>query len=265
MVLNRIRLLRLFNRDMEIHGLYGGPEGDFSSFEKEVGPELDSLACLRGKSPEWKWKNVDFALQEWFLGRGRDIGFDMLHVVEWDMLCLDSLDRIFRDVPAGALGLAGIRPAREAGDNWIWMTRDPYREEYEKLRDDVRTRFGHEEEPCACVACVACVPRSFLEEYSRLEIEELCNDEVRVALFAHAMGYETVDTGLYDWERSGRAQFFSLEERVIPESAIFSELRKKGGQRVFHPVRTVFSRFDDRGGAAQAGYLLEEFLRNLRS
>src|SRR5437773_9964385 len=105
---NRLDLIKRYNPAVEIHGLYGGDESIYPSVRRAIGNEFSSLFCLRGKTAHWKWLNGDLALREWYQAVGRRLAFDVLHLVEWDLVLLDSLDNIYGLVPADAAGITGL-------------------------------------------------------------------------------------------------------------------------------------------------------------
>src|SRR5262249_22521285 len=93
----RIRHLRALNPDVAIHGLYGGPDDAAPAL-----PELDTTYTLAGKSAHWKWKHSDLAARQWFQDVGRGMAFDILHLVEWDLLLSAPLDALYAHIPANA-------------------------------------------------------------------------------------------------------------------------------------------------------------------
>ena len=73
---NHIELLQKYNPDVPIYGLYGGKEKDFAHVKKRLDPYLKHTYCVRGKTSQWKWKNGDLALLQWYQAYGRKLDFD---------------------------------------------------------------------------------------------------------------------------------------------------------------------------------------------
>jgi len=96
---SRLRLIRKFNPRIKIFGLYGGKESQFPKYQKYLGSFFEHNYCIKGKSNNWKWKNSDLAIKLWYKSIGKKIEFDMLHVIEWDLLLFDSLDKIYKKIP----------------------------------------------------------------------------------------------------------------------------------------------------------------------
>lgn len=259
---NRIGLLRLFNPSLSIFGLYGGPAAKETSFRRGLG-DIDHFYSVAGQSSEWKWRHGDLAVRQWYREAGRSLAFDVLHVVEWDLLFLDSLANIFRDVPADSLGLAGLVPLRSLGDGWSWTSREPFKSEWEKLLRYGREELGFAGEPMACIAGGAVLPRGFLEKYAAREVPEWGNDELRMPLFGAALGHEPVDTGFYRWNDPSLLPYFNIEIEEIREDAIRMELARDGGRRVFHPCRRIFCPMQRCGGLYNAALAASALFRRL--
>lgn len=236
---NRIDLLRHYNPGTKIFGLYGGDEGRFPAYQKKLGAAMDDIYCIRGRSDEWKWKNGDLAIRRWFIDCGEKIPFDMLHVIEWDMLLCDSVENIFSIVPEDCMGLAGLMPLRDIENRWIWASHDTYKDELKKLLSHVRDTYQYSLDPFRSIAGGACIPREFIIRYADTEIPELCNDEVRLPLFAQAFGIRLCDTGFYSLDDNER-RYFNLFT-PIDISRIREELGRSGGRRIFHPYYKTFS------------------------
>ena len=101
---NRLELLKAFNPGIDILGLYTGEEGDFPNITKALSQHLAHVYCISGKSAEWKWKHGDLATRLWYKDYGHHLGFDMLHIVEWDLLLFSSISQLTDIFPR--MGLA---------------------------------------------------------------------------------------------------------------------------------------------------------------
>lgn len=237
---NRAHLLKLFNPALPIHVLYGGPAGGREAMERALEGWADSFTVLEGASPSWCWKNGDLAVRRWYDETGRSHAFDVLHIIEWDMLFLNPLSDIYEPVPPEAVGLSGIVPLAKIDKNWIWTTREPYRTEHEGLVAWVKSRHADAAPLLACIAGGACFPRAFLEAYAAAEVPEMGNDELRMPLFARLLGFPICDTGIYSWEEKGQEKLFRLGSLSVRSANILGELGRPGGRRVFHPYRMTF-------------------------
>ena len=236
---NRLELLIKYNLGVEIFGLFGGPEEHYNKFKKRLSRYLRNIYCIRDKTRFWKWKNGDLAVRLWYDEIGRNISFDMLHLIEWDLLLLDSLDNIYKDIPKNGVGLTALTPIENIREKWNWAGQVPYRKEFEDILGFVKKRFNYKLKPYGCQGPGLCLPKSFLEAYGNIEVPELCNDEIRVPLFSQVLDFKIYDTGfLQNWSNNAKDEVFHCQ--LHPEvsfSIVDKELANPQGRRVFHPFR----------------------------
>jgi hypothetical protein len=239
---DRVNLLRQHNPGTPIYGLYGGGETLYPRVEQSFAGELAHLYCLRGKTATWKWLNGDLAIREWHQAVGRALDFDMLHVVEWDLVLLDSLEKIYGGVPKGGLAITGLVPLRAIKDKWIWpQLQSWWVPQWERLLAHSRENYDYEAEPYASLGPGLALPKTFLDLYADGEVPELCHDEVRLPLFAQNFGFDLYDTGFYQGWFDARAEaFFNCTNQEVGLEVIRSELANPGGRRAFHPCRAVY-------------------------
>jgi hypothetical protein len=250
---NHLQLLRAFNPGIEIHGLFGGGEETSKEAEEALGGDLISLYLLRDRESRWKWQNTDLAVREWFRDAGHRAEFDVVHVVQWDLLFFDSLPDLYRSIPPGALGLTGITSVEKIAHRWHWTLTEPHKSELAALREFVRERFGDQEPLITCLGPGYCLPREFLSRYAEADVPELGHDELRLPLFGRLLGFPIADTGFYPrWFDPAGERSFNANGDEIEDAVIRRELALPGGRRVFHPCRKVFE-----------GHPLEELLRKV--
>ena len=223
---NHLDILRTFNPGMPIYGLFGGAEKDFPNAKKLP---LDHVWHIPLDDPYWKWVNGDLCVRWWYKEVGRHITFDMLHLVEWDLILLESIERHFASV-RGGIAMTGITPMEKIYATWSWVAPIRGRRDWLKLKAYVERVYGYTQTPLAGIFCGASFSRKFLERYARVEVPGWCNDEVRVPLFAQAFGLPVHDT------RLGNELFTAGDEMISPKT-VYAQYRK--GMRSFHPVRKI--------------------------
>lgn len=231
---SRIRLLKELNPAVPIFGLGEDIEG----VERLFDAGMEDLHVIDHHGSDWKWKNGDLAVKHWFSNTGKDFDFDMLHIVEWDLLFAEPLDKVYSGIKKDQVGLTGLKPISEAEERgWNWVTGENA-DEWEELKDFAADELGFSETSYGCIFAGACLPRTFLEEVSEIKIPALCNDEVRVPLVAEALGYELVETGFFgEWGDEQVHRYFNAKGQEIEEKKIQEQLSKPDGRRAFHPVR----------------------------
>jgi hypothetical protein len=199
---------------------------------------LDSLYVSRHPGA-WNWRHPDLLMSEWFREEGHRIDFDVLHLVEWDLLLLAPLDRLYAHVPGGSVALTCLTPTARLEGRWEWLDDPDRRREWELLQDHARHHWGPVAETRACLGPGPALPRDFVATYAALDVPPLGHDELRLPLAATTLGFATVDTGFRaDWFASREAEpGFYVAPDAVPAEVIDAERRRPGGRRAFHPVR----------------------------
>jgi hypothetical protein len=238
---SQVGVLRQLNPGTPVHGLYGGPLGARGrAFGWVGGPVLglDSV-FVSPHQAGWNWKNGDLSLLDWFRERGRWLPFDVLHLLEWDLLMLEPLAAAYASVPPDAVGLTALTPIEELPSDWRWTAGPIERREHEALLRHVHARWPGNYVPRACIGAGPCLPRAFLEAYAAADPPEWGNDELRLPLYSEALGFRVVDTGLVP-DRTALAtdRFFNVGGPSVDPADVFAALHEPTGPRVFHPVRT---------------------------
>lgn len=236
---NRLELLRRYNPDTQIVGLWGGDRSGFQKARQALASRLDHIWEIPVESPRWKWQHADLALLMWYRHEGRHIDFDMLHLVEWDLLLLASLDQIYGETGRNGVALTGLTPLERIQHNWYWTSVEPYATQWRQLQKHVHDRYGWQGPNFACQGPANTYSKAFLERYSQEEIPELVHDELRIPLYAQALGFEVAGLPqIYrEIKNPKEMKFFNCEKRPILECRIRWELLKPRGRRVFHPYQ----------------------------
>jgi hypothetical protein len=243
-----VTLLRRLNPGVPICGVFGGERG-YKANAFRVGGKtvlgLDDFYWSRQEA-HWNWKNGDLVLASWYRDVGCRLEFDVVHVVEWDLLLVDSLERLYASVPREAVGLTAFTPLSLVGPGWHWLQRPEDRRQWEELLTLARSAWSYDSVPHACVFPGCCFPRSFLAQYAALDPPDLCHDELRLPLLVQILGFPVAETGFRRQSEAPGDRFFTDREedrlfntigREIDPATILAELRKSDGRRAFHPVR----------------------------
>lgn len=120
--LNRLELLRKNNSDIPIYGLYGGSLKTVNQYRSLLEPYLDDFYVFTAnEDPLWKWLQGDLMIVDWYRKRGKDLVWDTIVIVQWDMLVLDSVEHLFSTLEKDQILLSGLRPIKEVENNWQWV------------------------------------------------------------------------------------------------------------------------------------------------
>jgi hypothetical protein len=212
---------------------------------------LDSIHILPRAKGLWNWRHGDLVVADWYRRRGATLEFDTLHLVEWDLLLIAPLTSLYSSVPEGAVGLTALTPTTDLEKEWTWLRREENHREWEALLAYAHDEWGYDGTTYGCVGPGAVFPRAFLEAYAAVDPPSLCNDELRLPLFAQILGFPLADTRLRGpWRGEREHELFHFRAPEIDLETIHRELAKPDGARAFHPVRrrltheTIFGRAD---------------------
>jgi hypothetical protein len=240
---SRVALLRRLNPGVPIVGLFGGERGPkYEAFRIGGKAYLGLDELYPSPHPGW-WNrtNVDLVLAAWYRDAGHRMPFDIAYLVEWDLLLLAPLERVYAGVPPDALGLTALTPLASIEDEWVWTQRPEDRRQWLELLAHVRDAYGYDDTPYACWGGGPCFPRAYLERYAELDPPGLATEELRVPLFAQILGFPMVSNGLRrSWHSAEEDRFFNNSSLAIDPRVIREELAKPDGARVFHSVRVAF-------------------------
>lgn len=225
---NRIALLRRVNPDCPIYGLYGGQEP-----AHPLNLLLDDDYVAPFEKAQFKWEHGDLCIREWFRDRGRHHPFDMLHVVEWDLILLKPLAELLAHVTEGVAVSARLTLAEFRKEGWGWITNPDRAEQFDRLTDFIRARYRVRIDYDAQFAGPfggAAMSRDFLERYAHDEVPLLLHDEIRMPVFATAFGMTVHDTGF-----NKANPFWNCNKRYYAPEDVYSAAAK--GAAIFHPVK----------------------------
>src|SRR5262249_28008888 len=136
-----------------------------------------------------RWKDTDFAVNDWYRSVGRSVEFDRVHVVQWDLLFLDAFERAYPALPDNAVALSGLIRLAEIAHFWDWVLRPELAADTNRLFEEARRRFNYRDEPYACLGPGYSLPRAFLIQSSALQWEGGGHDELRIPLLAQVLGF----------------------------------------------------------------------------
>jgi len=163
---SRLAALRTRNRGVPIYGLFGGDSGDVAEARRRLGHRMDDFyAFSGGGDARWRWQNGDRMLAVWHVERGCRLAWDTIVVVQWDMLVLGSVARIFSMLKPGEALFSGLRSVSEVAGWWPWAN-GPHRQDMDALAERLRREFGYGGDLWCCLFIVVCLPRRFLDLYA---------------------------------------------------------------------------------------------------
>jgi len=236
MVQNRIDLLKHFNPDMEIHGMFGGKKEEFETYKKEL-MGLDSIYYLDIAEYDTKWRFSDYCILTWYKDFGHTLSFDVVHTIEYDLVILDSLEIIYPYAPGEKhIYLTGLAVLDEVKNTWDWFT-DPVEcpvDEENAFVKLMKSKYGLQN-LYACLAPGATLTREYLEGYAKLNLPLIAHDEVRYPAIAQILNIPMKDTNFdpTTWEKDDPLFNCNISEVTVDDAL---KAYKAGKRKVFHAV-----------------------------
>jgi hypothetical protein len=235
----RVKLLRLLNPRVEIHGLCGSGK----LIPSDLLDMLDSNLRLE-LLPELAYRNVDLALLDWYRDEGSKHDFSHVYVMEWDLLYLKPLESV---VPMPQLRqslLTGYVALSRVEWKWGWTNGKKLGplSEWLELKRYVAEAYNYVGPYHACLGPGAVLSREFFEAYSRLELPLLCHDELRLPLIHQIFNLEVADTKLYPpkWHMPENEEWvrrFNVQRWEVSAKDVLKYARQ--GHAAFHPVSNL--------------------------
>lgn len=253
--LDRLRHIRASNPTIAIYVLFGGDAADAPAWEKALAPFVDDFYAFAGDPPPgyeqqdgyrggvyWKYVYGDWMWASWYRDRGVDLRWDTVIIIQWDMLVFGDITETFGCLRKNQILLSGLRPVSEVEHAWVWVNSafTDARRTYETFLAHVQEEYAYEGDPLCCLAIVVCLPRVFLEPFSKIPRPELGGLEYRIPIYADAFGVPFCWDNPFKplWaavERAGFDTTLRAGPVEIWAPTIWSNLRKPDGARVFHP------------------------------
>lgn len=262
---NRLALLRQHNPTIPIYGVYGGDLATVDQYKSQLNQYLDDFYTFtENKDPLWKWLQGDLMLTHWYRERGKHLSWDTVAIVQWDMLVFGAIEQLFSMLKPDQILLSGLRPIREVENDWMWVTPKipDHRHQYLEFLQYVGKTYDYQKDPMGCIFIVACLPRIFLESYSKIEQPELGFLEYRIPIYAQIFGIPFCEDHPFNaWWVDGDPIFqannlvqrainlFSLRLNPNPLNPtrsnislipIYKHLNTQIGARIFHPYQYLF-------------------------
>lgn len=244
--LNRLQVLRKYNPDTPIFGLYGGDINQTEEFRSALGAYLDDFyAYSKDKDAQWKWRNGDLMIAQWQRDRGKDLAWDTIVIAQWDMLIIGAVENLFPSLKQDEVLLSGLRPVKEVENWWWWLRQNSAeRQEYFEFLEYIKASHPYHDEPLCCEFIVACLSKKFLDKYAQIPDAELGFLEYKLPIYAQIFGIPFCTAHPYNpwWADDPATRSLPLRAKILNADVyevslrmVFSHLLSGSGARIFHP------------------------------
>ena len=244
---NRLAILKKYNPDLKIYGLFGGNPDESAKYTSILGKYLDDFYVFHSDDSSWKWLNGDLMILDWYKKRGKNLSWESLAVIQWDMLVLADLKNIFKKIKKGQMYLSGLRTL--TGDlekRWLWTRPSgKYRKDYLAFLKYIQSAYGLKNRLLCCLFIFQIFPRSFLEKFSATRNSRLGFLEYKIPTYAKILKTTMFKKNLgCQWfiEKLPKGSFpLNADSADISKTYILSELKKENGFRMFHPFNKIWN------------------------
>jgi hypothetical protein len=242
---NRLELIRKTNPTLKIYGLYGGEQNKAGEYKKVLGSLVDDFYVSPYVNKGWKWINGDLILLDWYDKRGRNLIWDSVAIIQWDLLLFDSLENQLPELKKGEIFFSGLKKLDKRTENsWYWThPGETQRKNYlnfKKYIDDTYS-YGKSEMMC-CMFILQVFPRIFFDMHLRVKNKKIGMLEYKIPTYADIFNipfYEK-DLGVY-WGGKLNTYPLNAKETEIKKTFILKYLNSPDGWRIFHPYYSIWT------------------------
>ncbi len=237
---NHLELLEKYNPNLKIYGLFGGEKNEATKYEKRLGKYLDNFYISPHDDSDWKWINGDLMILDWYKNRGKNLEWDSIAVVQWDILIFDSIEKQFSEMKKKEIFLSGTKVLdKETENRWSWTKPEgEERKNYLGFIDYIKDKFNYVGETLCCLFIFQIFPRIFFEKYLTVKDRKIGMLEYKIPMYAKIFNipFFKKDLGVW-WFELGDSKDFPLNAKTkeIEKAFIEKELVKQDGFRMFHP------------------------------
>lgn len=249
---NRLKLLKKYNPELPIFGLYGGDKKYSSKYKKRLSEYLDDfyLSSKHNKSSDWKWINGDLVILDWYDKRGKMLKWDSVIIIQWDALVLGPIKKQFSKLKKNDFFISGIRTLDYSIETrWNWTKKgSKERKNYLAFKKLIAEEYGYTKKLLCSLFIVQIFPRIFFKKWSAIKNKKVGMLEYKIPTYAKIFNIPIYkkDLGVWWFQQRGIKReirgMTPLNARgvEISKTLIDKELKKKNGFRIFHPYNHIW-------------------------
>ncbi len=243
---NHLELLKRLNPNTPIYGLFGGEPSSESKYKKLLTPYLDDFYSTNMESgnakykvpSNKKWISGEMMLLEWYQHRGYKLKWDSIAIVQWDLLILEPLSKLFKGIKPGQVYISGTQDYTLVHEKkWWWtMKGKKHRKDFLEFLEYLKKEYSFTANPLVCLFIFQIFPRIFWQKFALVKNPQLGMLEYKMPTYAKIfkIPFFHKDLGVH-WFENKKEKPMNADNSFINKSYIQKELKKKNGWRVFHP------------------------------
>ncbi|PLX25863.1 hypothetical protein C0580_01175 [Candidatus Parcubacteria bacterium] len=242
--LNRLELIKKYNPQTKIFGLYGGDKKQVSIYKKKLGKYLDDfyLSPLHNKPKNWKWIHGDLMILEWYKSRGKKLkSWDSVIVIQWDALVLGNIKKQFPGLKKDQVFISGTRILDKTIEpRWHWTNpKHKERKNYLAYKKYIAENYNYTKKLFCSLFILQVFPRKFFDKWLTVKDNIVGMLEYKIPTYAEIfkIPFYKRDVGVWWFRKKDELGMVPLNARCveIEDKYIKKELKKKKGFRIFHP------------------------------
>jgi len=249
--LNHLELIKKYNPNIKIFGLYGGGRAEAKIYKNKLGRYLDEfyISSYCSKKSRWKWINGDLMILDWYKNQGRKLKkWDSVIVVQWDALVLGNIKKQLPGLRKDEIFVSGTRVLdKNIEKRWSWTRpRGKHRKDYLDFSKHILDEHGYKNKLLCSLFIVQIFSRRFFDKWLLLKNKKIGMLEYKIPTYARIfnipiykknLGARWFNKKAYKGQTPLNARGIEIDDKFIR-----SELEKNNGYRIFHPY------FKDWGG-----------------
>jgi hypothetical protein len=242
----RIKILRYFNPELPVYGMYGGPLDTTNDALTALADHLDGFWVYPiERDNDWKWMHTDLMTKMWFREVGNHLKFSYLYSYEYDLLTLAPLIDVYPEVGEGEIALSAAEPFTKAIENqWYWTSREPSLSRYKDFCVYMKEVYGLGRQKSICLGPGPLLSREFIEKYSATEDVDFMHEEINFPAFAEVFGIPIKNNGMHPglFANDNDEKYFNCrEDKYVQWNDVVDCILKGHSRRSFHPVKETVS------------------------
>ena len=141
---NRLQILKKYNPDLQIFGLYGGPAKDTEKYKEKLGKYFDDFYTSPYTDSYRKREHGDLVLLERYTSNGEKLPRDSIFIIQWDMLVFSSLKETFADYQKDQFYISGTKILDpEIESKRSWTSKDEKKTSYIQFQKLIKEKYGY--------------------------------------------------------------------------------------------------------------------------
>lgn len=258
---NRLEIIKKYNPDCKVFGLYGGNEQDADLFKNQLDKYLDDFYTSSEKNPNpkkssfLKWINGDLELLEWYEERGKILEWDSIFIYQWDLLVFDNINNIFQGITKDQIYLPHYDLInKEVETKWYWTSENDFRHTsntaptkpymrnmFLDFKDLVSKKYDFNKIIPRCIFTTGILTKTFFDKYSKIPKDDIKIGflEYKIPTYAQIFQLDLYKIDLGESTNNGPINASELE---IPKEYIINQLSKSHGYKIFHPYYQAFDK-----------------------